>query len=303
MQYIKDIKNLYNVLDSDIENIKNIKEIMLNYTSEFVVDIREYLYEKFGPEEQYDDTQINNMLQLIENWYKLFFSGNINNDLINYTTNMVKSFYKQIIDNSTFLSIFSFVRNWTHEKIFQEIEKDVIRKNILLSVHKILDVQINIINSAYTDIEIRNYTKVFSLKNKLISFTERFMIFGHLILVSILIFLTLGTLIFLGVDIIHHYKTNPNDIIIYTLGSLLILWVLIELLHTEIQSIKGGKLKISVFLGVALIAFVREILIINLQHKEVGMHIYTIIIAILILGIVYFITGLIEKNDMRRRNK
>lgn len=303
MPYIKEIKNAYDVLDSDIENIKSIKEIMLNYSSAFVSDIREYLYEKFGVQEQYDDTQLDKMSQLLENWYKLFFSGNINNDFINYTTNMVKSFHNQIIDNSTFLSIFSFVRNWIHEKIFQQIEKDIIRKNILLSVHKILDVQISIVNTAYTDIEIRKYTNVFSLKNNLINFSERFMIFGHLILVSILISLTLGSLVFLGVDIIHHYKTNPHDIIIYTLGSLLILWVLIELLHTEIQSIRGGKLKISIFLGVALIAFVREILIINLQHEEIGKQMYTTIAAILVLGIVYFITALIEKNDIKRRNK
>lgn len=303
MPYIKEIKNAYDVLDSDIENIKSIKEIMLNYSSAFVSDIREYLYEKFGVQEQYDDTQLDKMSHLLENWYKLFFSGNINNDFINYTTNMVKSFHNQIIDNSTFLSIFSFVRNWIHEKIFQQIEKDIIRKNILLSVHKILDVQISIVNTAYTDIEIRKYTNVFSLKNNLIIFSERFMIFGHLILVSILISLTLGSLVFLSVDIIHHYKTNPHDIIIYTLGSLLILWVLIELLHTEIQSIRGGKLKISIFLGVALIAFVREILIINLQHEEIGKQMYTTIAAILVLGIVYFITALIEKNDIKRRNK
>jgi len=303
MPYIKEIKNAYDVLDSDIENIKSIKEIMLNYSSAFVSDIREYLYEKFGVQEQYDDTQLDKMSQLLENWYKLFFSGNINNDFINYTTIMVKSFHNQVIDNSTFLSIFSFVRNWIHEKIFQQIEKDIIRKNILLSVHKILDVQISIVNTAYTDIEIRKYTNVFSLKNNLIIFSERFMIFGHLILVSILISLTLGSLVFLSVDIIHHYKTNPHDIIIYTLGSLLILWVLIELLHTEIQSIRGGKLKISIFLGVALIAFVREILIINLQHEEIGKQMYTTIAAILVLGIVYFITALIEKNDIKRRNK
>jgi len=303
MPYIKDIKDAYDIFDSDIENIKSIKEIMLNYSSDFVSDIREYLYEKFGVQEQYDDTQLDKMTQLLENWYKLFFSGNINNDFINYTTNMVKSFHKQTIDNSIFLSIFSFVRNWIHEKIFQQIEKDIIRKNILLSVHKILDVQISIVNTAYTDIEIRKYTNVFSLKNNLITFSERFMIFGHLILVSILISLTLGALVFLSVDIMHHYKTNPQDIIIYTLGSLLILWVLIELLHTEMQSIRGGKLKISIFLGVALIAFVREILIINLQHEEIGEQIYTTIAAILVLGIVYFITALIEKNDIKRRNK
>ncbi|MBC7196602.1 MAG: phosphate-starvation-inducible PsiE family protein, partial [Deferribacterales bacterium] len=303
MAYIKDIRNTYNILDSDIENIKSVSEIMLNYSIEFATDIREYLIEKFGFQEQYEDTQLEKMSQLLEDWYKILFKGNINNDLINYTTNMVKIFHEQIVDNSTFLSIFSFVRNWIHERIFQQIEKDVVRKNILLSVHKILDVQVSIINTAYTDIELRKYTKIFSLKNNLINFSERFMVFGHLILVSVLISLTLGAIVFLGVDIIHHYKTNSQDIIIYALGSLLILWVLIELLHTEIQSIKGGKLKISIFLGVALIAFVREILIIKLQHKETDNQMYTAIAAILVLGIVYFITALIEKNDNKRRNK
>jgi uncharacterized membrane protein (DUF373 family) len=303
MSYIKDIRNSYNILDADLENILKISDKMLSYKDEFVSDIQLFIQGKLDLVELPSDYNITKYVQMLELWYTKFFKAEINNDFINYTARMVATFNEITIDNQTFISIFSFIRTWIHEKIFQQIEYDIVRKNILLSFHKILDVQMSLINTAYTNIEVNKYTRAFSFKNKLISFSERFMLFGHFLLVIILIGLTFGAIVFLGLETYHHYLNQPQDIIIYALGSLLILWVLIELLHTEIQSIKGGKLKISIFLGVALIAFVREVLIIKLQHKETGMQMYTAIAAILVLGIVYFITALIEKNETKRRYK
>jgi uncharacterized membrane protein (DUF373 family) len=81
------------------------------------------------------------------------------------------------------------------------------------------------------------------------------------------------------------------------------IWVLIELLHTEITSIKGGQFKISIFIGVALVAFVREVLILKLQHNDNNGQMIVAIGGIFILGIIYFITFWAEKFYGKRRNR
>ena len=73
------------------------------------------------------------------------------------------------------------------------------------------------------------------------------------------------------------------------LGSLLVIWVMVELMENEIRQLRGGRFKITIFLGVALVAFIREILITSLQHgtnPQVG---YFLLGAILTIGIVYWL--------------
>ena len=64
---------------------------------------------------------------------------------------------------------------------------------------------------------------------------------------------------------------------------------MVELMENEIRQLRGGRFKITIFLGVALVAFIREILITSLQHgtnPQVG---YFLLGAILTIGIVYWL--------------
>ncbi|HAS53621.1 MAG TPA: heme-binding sensor globin domain-containing protein, partial [Nitrospiraceae bacterium] len=76
--------------------------------------------------------------------------------------------------------------------------------------------------------------------------------------------------------------------IIGALGSLLLLWVIIELMNTEISHLKGGKFHISVFIGVALVTTIRETMIATLKHEKAEM-IYYLVAAILVIGVVYWL--------------
>jgi uncharacterized membrane protein (DUF373 family) len=75
------------------------------------------------------------------------------------------------------------------------------------------------------------------------------------------------------------------------------LWVMIELINTEIAHLKGGKFHISVFIGVALVAFIRETLIMTLRHENMEKQ-YIFIALILVLGVVFWLVKRAE--DMPR---
>ena len=82
--------------------------------------------------------------------------------------------------------------------------------------------------------------------------------------------------------------------IISALGTLLILWVIIELMNTEIAHLKGGKFRISVFIGVALVTIIREAMIAILKHERVEFMQY-VIAAILVVGVVYWLVAKTEE--------
>ena len=171
------------------------------------------------------------------------------------------------------------------------------RTRVLVSIEKILDINLDIITSSYIEEELRTYSKAYRVKNALVSFSEGFSQAMNLILVVALIGLTLGVVGLFFLDI-HKFVTGDlSHGIITALGSLLILWVMIELMNTEIAHLKGGKFHISVFIGVALVAFIREALILTLKHEPSETH-YVYIALIFVLGVVYW---LVTKTEERNR--
>lgn len=83
--------------------------------------------------------------------------------------------------------------------------------------------------------------------------------------------------------------------ILKTLGSLLILWAVAELMGEEIKHLQGGNFPITAFISVALAAIIRKILIVSLSPKDskVLLSYGGILLA---LGIVYYLIVRKEKS-------
>jgi len=72
------------------------------------------------------------------------------------------------------------------------------------------------------------------------------------------------------------------------------LWVVIELMDTEIKHLRGGKFAVKVFISVALVAVIRKILVTSLKSEAVEAQI-SLIAAVAVLGIVYWLIAKVEK--------
>ncbi len=80
------------------------------------------------------------------------------------------------------------------------------------------------------------------------------------------------------------------------LGSVLILYAISELLSEEIKHIKGGTVSIKAFVGVALAAVIRKVLIISLSPEKV-MELITLSVVLFALGLVYWIIHKVESSS------
>lgn len=301
MRYSKKIFSDYNVTDEDLLNIKQLKGVMEKYSKEFIQMFGELLDGAY-PEHVSKDI-VEGHGKKMKKWFEKFFAGSIDNDYIMMMSGIGRAHSKHKIDPDKVSGAFSFVRKWMHEKVFQNVEDDILRKSMLLSMHKLLDINNDLITSAYYEEEIKQYSKVFSFRNFMVSLSERFSTFMHIILAVILIIMTIGAVIMFGVDTFSMLSGHTDHLMITALGSLLIIWVLVELLHTEIQMIKGGKFKISVFVGVAMIAFVRDLLITTLKHEQNSQITYFFLASIVGLGVIYWLISYTEKSDFGRRTK
>lgn len=273
---------------------------MSKYKDEFVEDYYEALSAKFKLTDKQAGALGANKEKLGE-WYdRLFFDGNPNNSYFNFLYKQGGAgTYKYDFDPDFLTAMISFARLWMHEKIFfQNLDDDFKRKSILLSLHKMLDINNELMVGAFYDKTVSKYSTVFSWRKTVVDFSERFSLLMHSILVAVLIGLTLMSVVIFAIDIFHLLQGHAETMLITALGSLLIIWVLVELLHTEVQIIRGGKFKTSVFISVALVAFIRDLLIMTLKHEKGNIIQYGFILsAILILGLIFWLIVNTESKD------
>jgi len=57
---------------------------------------------------------------------------------------------------------------------------------------------------------------------------------------------------------------------LHALGMLLLLWTMVELISTEISYLRGGNIDVAVFVEVALIVIVREIILLPVEDTHPG---------------------------------
>lgn len=124
------------------------------------------------------------------------------------------------------------------------------------------------------------------VKDTLIHKIEKFVDYIKLLLVfsvSIVLLFAVGLLFY---DIVSMVSNKYSEGIGTVLGSLLIIWVLLELLEMQFENLKGAKIETSVFVMVALVAFIRKLLVASLKSNKIELAYF--LGAIVILSIVYF---------------
>jgi uncharacterized membrane protein (DUF373 family) len=90
----------------------------------------------------------------------------------------------------------------------------------------------------------------------------------NLVLMISLLVLSLGVAALLTLDIIHAFYLDLQHGVIKALGSLLILWMMMELLHTQVDVLRGGKFHVRIFLELALVAFIRKLFVASVETKD-----------------------------------
>jgi len=158
------------------------------------------------------------------------------------------------------------------------------------AMEKILDINLDIITASYIEEELKKVFISYSLESKLITATERFTYGLNLILVLALVGVSVSVVGLFFWEILHVFSGDVEKGILSALGTLLILWMMIELMDNEIKTLKGGRFNILVFIGVFIVAIIREILISTLRHDLLSTQMFRAG-SLLILGVVYYLVS------------
>jgi uncharacterized membrane protein (DUF373 family) len=132
------------------------------------------------------------------------------------------------------------------------------------------------------------YSQQFILKS------ERFMFLINsavIVAIAIVLLFSIGLLFF---DIYCMIRDRYAMGIGTVLGSLLILWVLMELFENQVAHLKGERIDVSVFIVVVLVAFIRKLMVASLDTKHIEVA-YFPLATIFVLSVVYIVIRIIDK--------
>jgi uncharacterized membrane protein (DUF373 family) len=188
----------------------------------------------------------------------------------------------------------TFVRHFCHEILDKEIEDQVKRRTARKSLRKILDINLDVISNSYYEAELKHVFVSRKMERGLVNFCEKFSHGMNLVVVVGLVGLSLAVIGLFVKDVVHIFSGNVEHGVIIALGTMLMIWVMIELMSAEIQHIKEGKFSIKVFAELALVAFIRDTLVASLHHDKID-KLVTLAGIVFLLSIVYWIIYRIEK--------
>ncbi len=289
MRPFKEIKHDYRFTAEYEQRLIEMKPLMEEHVDEIMSTLSLWILGTKGAAKFFtDETRQKHVFTAQKKWFLDLFSGNYDNHYYEDLIRIGRVHVKYNVDAHYMNRAVNIVRNASID-ILQRTEepKEELSKKII-ALDKILDISLDVITSSYIEEEVKTFSPVYKVQSAVIDFSERFSQSMNLILVFALIGLTLGVVGLFVMDLVRLFSGDLAQGVISALGSLLILWVMIELMTTEISHLKGGRLHISVFIGVALVTMIRETMIATLKHENPGI-IYYLVAAILVTGVVYWL--------------
>ncbi len=300
MVYYTEILARFDFAESDMEYILSIKEQMQQYETAFLNDVLSYLQKDSLFMSEYGNIIDKLNTEKLSRWYSAVISGRLNGSFSEF----ISEFNLQQVPRGAFsgeriAELFSFIRIWFQNKLIEISECEWDYKGILKAYTKVINAAIYVTMNTYVPRD-KSTSHTSKMKNKILVWAEKASLVTHSMLLVFLMIMTIAGVGFFIWSLWDLKDVAPDKLFVTALGSLLVLWVLIELINSEIQMLKGDKFKISIFVGVVLIAFIREVLIMTLKHDASNTKTMILMLGgILVLGVTYW---MLAKSEERTKN-
>ncbi len=300
MESIDDIRSQFEFTDQDQENLKLLGDILLPLSDQFAGEFYEFLKQHRKTAAYFKtDEAVARRKETFKAWFNDLFTSQFDNRYLLRLQKIGKVHVEIKLESYHVNAAMSFVREQCRRQVVAQIKDGILKEEILISLHRALDINLSIMTSSYQEEKLKKVFVSYKAEEQLIRMAKRLLHGLNLFLTIGLLVLGVGVVVMLGHDIYKAVTTNLEYGVIRALGSLLVLWMMIELLHTEIDHLQGGKFHVRIFVELALVAFIRKIFVASFEHKE-PTSFMLLMGALLILGIVYFLVAKVEGRDTGR---
>ena len=291
---IDKIKENYSFTDWDAKVLMRMASIMEKHTEDFTDEFYRKI-KTFKNASKYLKSEkiIKKHRDAVQGWFLKLFQGSFDDDYLYYLERIGYTHVKVALPSHYVNVSINFIRNYCTKIAIEEVPDCEERSDMIVSLGKILDMNLDILTSSYIQEEKNIFFISKKAEGKLINFAKRFSYGLNLVLLLGLVILGITVLGLFGYDLTHILSGDIEKGLLASLGSLLMLWVVIELVDTEVDHLKGSKFSIKIFVSVAMVAIIRKILITSLKSDELNTQIF-LVIALGVLGAILWIISKTE---------
>lgn len=288
---IEKIKENYEFTEWDENVLLKLSPMMEESADEFIEAFYKKIM-KFKNASKYlkNDQIISKHREALIDWFLRLFRGPFDDEYLYYLEGIGYTHVKVGLPSHYVNVSISFIQNFCINVITEKVRIGEERSDMIVALGKILDINLDVLTSSYIKEEKNIFFVSKKAENKLINFAMRFSHGLNLILVMGLVVLGLMVLGLTAYDLTHIFYGNIEKGLLATLGSLLMLWVVIELVDTEVDTLRGSRFSIKVFISVAMVAVIRKILVTSLKSGTGATDAqYSLIAALGVLGVLYWL--------------
>lgn len=294
------IKKDFDFSETDEKRIKELKPVMEKYIDEFINKLYQFIFKLPSAKEYFkSEASLKRHKDKLREWYIELFDAEYDERYFEKLHKVGEIHDKLHIPSHYINATFNFIRRFFIEKLNQEFGYSRERNLYVEALGKLLDINLDILTKAYIEEEITRYGRLSKLEKKLLKISKRF---ADILDMALLIALVIMSMFAVGLFFYDIYELALGHVsiekgIIKTLGSLLVIWAVAELMEEEIKHLQGGGFAITAFISVALAAIIRKILIVSLSPEDIK-KLLAYGGVILILGIVYYLILKKEKDKI-----
>lgn len=291
---MQDLRDHYRFTDQDAELLLSLQPLAEQNQERFSLEFYDYLYSLPETARILNDSNRARLREMHGSWFMSLFTGIYDNHYMNHLSRIGHAHVKVGLSVHFVNAAMNQIRHFLLGLIDDNYSDREHRRLLREAVEKMLDMNLDVMSTSYREEEMKKVFVSRKVESFLIKATERFTYGLNLALVLALAGVSLSVVTLFVWDIVHIFRGDMEKGILSALGSLLILWMMIELMDNEIKNLKGGKFNILVFIGVIIVAMIREILISTLRKDDLTTQAF-LAGTLLVLGIVYYLVSIAQR--------
>lgn len=293
MQHHQSLKDDYRFTEADAKTLKELQPLMEDLADKFIDEFYDYIW-GFGKTATFLKNKeiIAFHRTKIREWFINLFNGRYDLPYFMYLYKIGETHVKIGLPTHYVNSAFSFVRNFVFKSIEDSYDNKEDHIKELEAVGKIIDINLDTLTSSYREEELSKFLSLSKIEKSILTGLKKFNSYINYFLAGALALVAFFAVGLFGYDIYLLFFSDKGieKGILTVLGSLLVLWAAIELIHEEINHLQGKGFAIGAFIMLAMAALIRKILIYSLSAEKAE-ELLIIAVVIVCLAIAYWLVG------------
>ncbi|MGE4418901.1 MAG: protoglobin domain-containing protein [Sulfurimonas sp.] len=271
MQQHESLKEHYKFTKEEALLLQGLQPKMSALADSFIDEFYDYIW-GFGATAKFLKNQkiIDYHRIKIKAWFINLFCGKYDLPYFTYLYKIGEVHVRIGLPTHYVNSAFTFVRTFVIKNIEKNSTDELERLKEIEAVEKIIDINLDTLTSSYREEELSKFLSLSKFEKTILGGLKKFNSYINFFLagsLALVAFFAIGLFVY-DIYLLFFSDIGIEKGILTVLGSLLVLWAAIELIHEEINHLQGKGFAIGAFIMLAMAALIRKVLIYSLSSEK-----------------------------------